>query len=209
MSSDESRPWFIGPDFGNDWLTNMHEVQLPAPISWWPQTVGWQVLAALLILFLFWQAYGCWRRWQANAYRREASRVFADFAHQVTDNDTQWLALAPTIPSLVKRVMLVSCDRTTVATMSGEPWLGFLDRHYLNNGFFTEGCGRYLPQLAYGGEHQLAAIKPVDRQQLLSVLCDWALHHQADHKEKHQSKQSKKQTIKPQQTSRAPREVSQ
>ena len=185
MKATESTPAFIGPHFGNDWLSNMHEVQLPETISWWPQTIGWQVLLVAIVLWGMFRLYRHWRSWQANAYRREAKRLFTEYLQQAAD-DTRWQAFAPSIPALVKQVMIVSCDRTVVAPLSGDAWLQFLDQHYLKTAFFTQGAGRCLPRLAYGGQQQLSAIKLSERQALLSGLSHWASFHQGASDEREQ-----------------------
>ncbi len=53
-------------------LRNLHEVPPPNAVDWWPQTLGWHILfaligAALLTVLLYYL-----RRWWQNRYRREA-----------------------------------------------------------------------------------------------------------------------------------------
>lgn len=53
-------------------LKGWMETSIPDPISWWPQTIGWKVVACiafiLLIRFLVWR----YRVYRFNRYRREA-----------------------------------------------------------------------------------------------------------------------------------------
>lgn len=56
-------------------LKELHDVGLPESVSWWPQTLGWQLLAGIcLVLATLW----CYRQaklWWRNRYRREALQV--------------------------------------------------------------------------------------------------------------------------------------
>lgn len=64
-------------------LSELKEVALPSPVSWWPQTIGWKILAVLVFLLVLWAAYNAFSRWWQNRYRREALSVVSalDTAH--------------------------------------------------------------------------------------------------------------------------------
>ncbi len=56
-------------------LRNLHEVPIPDPVSWWPQTAGWYFLMALVSAVLATLFIKFIHRWWLNRYRREALYV--------------------------------------------------------------------------------------------------------------------------------------
>lgn len=53
-------------------LSELHDVTVPPSVSWYPQTIGWKILAALFVLALIYVAYRLIRKWWTNRYRKEA-----------------------------------------------------------------------------------------------------------------------------------------
>ncbi|QUJ68341.1 DUF4381 domain-containing protein [Photobacterium sp. GJ3] len=56
-------------------LKDLTEITLPEAVGWWPQTIGWQILGILALIFLLlWGVYR-YRLYHFNRYRREALRA--------------------------------------------------------------------------------------------------------------------------------------
>ncbi|MEZ8822984.1 DUF4381 domain-containing protein [Vibrio amylolyticus] len=53
-------------------LRELHDVAVPDSISWMPQTIGWKVVAALLLIGAIYLSYRLALRWWNNRYRGEA-----------------------------------------------------------------------------------------------------------------------------------------
>lgn len=123
-----------------DLINLLEEVPEPDPISLMPQTPGWVVLGALLLLSLAWCFHWAWTGWKANAYIRAALTELAD------SNDDPAL-----IAGILRRTALVAFPRSEIAPLVGESWLSFLDDTYPGNGF-AEGPGRILATAAYRNE---------------------------------------------------------
>ncbi|WP_353309246.1 DUF4381 domain-containing protein [Shimia sp. NS0008-38b] len=140
-------------------LNLLVEVPEPAPVSMMPQTAGWAVLAGCFGLVLMWQAWRVWRRYQANAYRREALRAL-DAAG--TD--------AVEISTILKRVALTVYGRKRVAGLSGQAWLRFLDETG-GGEVFRQGAGRVLSNVAFVPNPQSGDAA------LISVAREWIQHH--------------------------------
>ncbi len=66
-------------------LRNLHEVSLPDPVSWWPQTIGWLVLLLILLVVVGFYAWLRLQRWWHNRYRREALLALAKLNPQDTE----------------------------------------------------------------------------------------------------------------------------
>ena len=125
-------------EFGNPWMANLEEIELPEPVPFTPETVGWTLLAGVLLLVLLWLVWRLLKRWQADAYRREAAKELQEIENSGPEG----------LPELLKRVALAAYPRTQVAELSRDAWLGFLDGT-LGTTDFTQGVGRVLPDLAY------------------------------------------------------------
>lgn len=104
-------------------LDRMHDLVLPEPVPWTPETVGWGVLAgwlAALALLAFGHGLTARRR---NQYRREAEAVLRAIEVRAEADPA---SAAGEIAALVKRTALAAYPRDRVASLSGTAWAGFL-----------------------------------------------------------------------------------
>lgn len=148
-------------------LDALRGLHLPEPVSNAPQTTAWWILFALLGLLLLVVAALVVRRRRRNRYRRDALvRLDALGATGLAE-----------LPHLVKRVALDAWPREQVASLSGAPWLAFLDRSLGGGTAFREGPGRHLPTLAYGGPPTLGER---ERQGLVALVRTWIRKHRVD-----------------------------
>ena len=158
--------------FGNYLLHGMHEVYLPEPVAWWPQTLAWQVLAVLLLLAAAYSLFCYWRSWRANRYRRDALAKLAEIEQQSTQSLEPLLQL----PVLLKATALKVYPRHKVARLSGQNWLDSLNHD--RPPIFTASIGLSLTTVAY---------QPIDqwqfgseqRQDLLNACRAWIKSHKA------------------------------
>lgn len=152
-------------------MTQLKDIPPPPPVSYAPQTVGWWVLGAIVLVVLLWIAYRRWRKWQGNRYRR-AAQAELDAITQALADPTQHSQALTALPALVKRTVLAWAPRQVVAPMTGEVWLGYLD-HTLTGENFARGPGRHLALLAYGdGE-----IRADELAALIALLHRWIDDH--------------------------------
>jgi hypothetical protein len=152
-------PTAAAEEFGNPWMANLTEIGTPDPVGWWPPAPGWYLLAGLLALIVLRLAWRRFRRWQSNAYRRDAVRELRTIAESGASGLSD-------LPELLKRVALVAYPRSDVAALSGDAWLHFLDRT-LDTVEFSQGAGRLLPDLAYTspalGDREVRALIDLSR----------------------------------------------
>lgn len=141
-------------------LDGMREIRLPEPVRYAPQTVGWWILFAVLLLVLAFVAWRLWKRVQRNAYRRLALGRMD--------------GLAPAeLPLLLKRTALDAYPREQVAHLTGRAWLAFLDGAYGGSGF-SSGPGRVLPSLAYDDG---VALTDAQQDELTALVRTWIRRH--------------------------------
>jgi len=125
-----------------DLLDRMAGLEVPAPVSYWPQTIGWAVLAALVVVAVGMWAWWQWRRWRENAYRRAALRALRTIELREDDETATELAL------LLRRTALAAYPRRQVAGLYGREWLAFLDRTGGTTAF-SDGDGQALLAAPY------------------------------------------------------------
>lgn len=117
-----------------DPLSQLHDIQLPEPITWWPLAFGWYLLIAsvFLIIFIVWKV---WSRPVKRHLKREAVALLtdADFAG---------------VSRLLRRIAVYQYPRKEVAGLNGDAWLAFLDKTGKTDAF-TAGVGRKLVTAPY------------------------------------------------------------
>ncbi len=99
-------------------LRELHDVPVPASVSWYPQTIGWKILAVVTLLVLFYIAYRLVRKWWVNRYRKEALEAISQL--DVNDSD-----MPKTLFSILK-IVLIHLDSHNAKLFDGD-FLGKLD----------------------------------------------------------------------------------
>jgi hypothetical protein len=95
-------------------LDRLHDIALPPAVAWWPPAPGWYVVFTLALVAAAWMAFRAWKRWQSNAYRREAARELAS------------LESSAAIAELLRRTALAIAPRSVIAEKTGTAWLDWL-----------------------------------------------------------------------------------
>jgi hypothetical protein len=99
-------------------LDALRDIALPPLVPWWPLAPGWYLLIGLLFLAAVVGGWRIWRRWQANAYRREALRALAALDPHDLGGHAE----------LVRRTALAEAPRSSVAPLNGRAWIDYLVR---------------------------------------------------------------------------------
>ena len=99
----------------------LHGIVSPETVSWLPQTPGWWVLLAWVIVVSSMCAWKAVQRYRRNRYRREAIKL-------IDKIDPAAEGAATAIARIVKRTALAVYDRKDVASLYGEEWAAFLVR---------------------------------------------------------------------------------
>jgi len=156
-------------------LQNLHEILLPDPVNWMPQTIGWYAVIGLILLVVVCWFYGRLRRFRKNRYRRLALAELAIIEGELQRPERRNKALAE-IPVLLKQTALSTFPRSEVASLSGENWLAFLDKT-MGGKNFTEDEGRLLPELAYAPEPRIAELSDERIGNLVKLTRRWIKIH--------------------------------
>ena len=150
-------------------LSQLRDIHLPPPISWWPPAPGWWLLAGLISIALIAAIFWLINYRRKNRYRRLAlQQLRALHARWQTQQDDAQLVEA--INQLLKQTALIAYPRRRVAALSGADWLLFLDSG-LNRPRFSEAA---LRGLATAYQAAPAAVAP---ELLLSATEYWIRRH--------------------------------
>lgn len=158
--------------FGNYNLHGIEEVHLPETVSWMPQTIGWKVVAGVLLLAFIYclirKAQGWWR----NRYRREALKQLK----QLEVSEDLYTVVCH-LPFLLKATALQRFPRSIIAPLSGEDWLSFLSGHYPGPSF-NDPLGRQLIAVSYQHKPQWT-LQDDEAKALIERTRSWIKTHQA------------------------------
>ncbi|NYH12128.1 DUF4381 domain-containing protein [Pseudomonas moraviensis] len=153
------------PDIGQ-----LKELGLPAPVSYAPQTWGWWVLLAVLVLAALLIGVRRYRQWRRDQYRREALVRLAQLRERSDD-----LNALRELPELLKRVALSMPASTSVAALSEEDWQRFLQQHSKKP--LPADFSQQLAQLAYAPDDALRALPAPQRLALFDTCQHWVERH--------------------------------
>ncbi|WP_321284369.1 DUF4381 domain-containing protein [uncultured Vibrio sp.] len=92
-------------------LSELHDVTVPPSVSWYPQTVGWKILAGVVVIALIYLAYRFLRKWWVNRYRKEALNAISQL--EAGNNE-----MPKTLFSILK-VVLVHIDSNNAKLFDG------------------------------------------------------------------------------------------
>jgi len=163
---------FLLLNFGNDWLSNMHEIGLPEAVSW----LSWTPFSAgLLLLLLLGGLRALWRycgAWCQNQYRRQARQQLQQL-HALRTQQGQRVAAAQGLAQLVRQVALTAWPRGDVAALLGDAWLDFL--HTTGGG--AEAVPELLAQLSSLPASHLEQLSGVQWQALIDWTDQWIRCH--------------------------------
>jgi hypothetical protein len=147
-----------------DPLSELRDIHLPNPVSFWPPAPGWWI-AILLGIGLI--ALALWAYW-----RFKTPRVLQTAQHELQGLCESYAAnqqdhtLTLGLSLLLRRYAMAVYGRERVAGLTGESWLAFLNEKGVTNQF-TEGTGRVLVSVPYGSQES------VQGQELIATVEQW------------------------------------
>ncbi|MCK5683268.1 DUF4381 domain-containing protein [bacterium] len=155
-------------------LRDIIELSLDLPLPWWPLAPGWWGVLGVIVLGLIWLIWQIISWVLKNSYRLHALKQIRLAKARGTT------ILLGELPYILKMTALHAYPRKKVASLSGEPWLIFLDS-CCKNTFFRSDTGRLILAIAYQPVEQWQ-INPDQTIKLTNLTRHWIRAHKADNK---------------------------
>ncbi len=155
-------------EFGNQWLSNAHEILLPDKLSWFPSGAAWGwlgILVSMLALCLLWV---WWQSYQSRRYQRQALRQLQQWADA---DQVASPAVLVRYPELLKQVAYCVWCREDLVSLSAEDWHCF----WRNSSSIEPPS--LLATLAYQSESKLAGLEVEECQSLWTWCRSWVEEH--------------------------------
>ena len=164
------------PDvWGNYLIKGIVETPAPTAISWWPTTLGWQLVGFFLLYKVIYTIFKRWRRYVADSYRREALATIEQLPPYI---GLQSLDQYRQLPMLLRQVALHAFDREQVVALTSVQWEQWLDRQCSCSknpqSQFSARCPNVLHQLSF---QQQPALDQQQIQMLLEQIILWIKYH--------------------------------
>jgi len=150
-------------------LSQLRDIHMPDPISWWPPAPGWWILLGIVLL----SGAGMWlaRRYrQRNGWRRDALAQLSALHRQLQTKEFQPQHIVSELSVLLRRVAVSRFPREEAASISGDEWLAFLERQCRKGTSFQTEVGRLLIAAPYA---HAATISSEEVKYLLELCRDW------------------------------------
>ena len=148
-----------------DPLAQLRDIHLPPAVAFWPPAPGWWLVALIVLLALL--AAGLWlRRW--HTARRYRGFALTALNRLEQNNRSHYLQQ---LNSLLKQTVIAAGCERHVVSLSGEPWLRFLDQTLDGEQQFSSGVGAVLASGPY------AAQTDYDQEALHALAQRWIKHH--------------------------------
>ena len=140
----------------NDPLSQLRDIHLPDPISYWPPAIGWWLLVVLLFILASFMVIYVVRWYHKRSYRRHAIKAL-NTLYKAYKKEKDSALYTFNINMLLKRSSVFCYGKNRVSKLTGDDWLGFLDDSG-NTTDFTQGAGIVLASAPYTHAADIDAI---------------------------------------------------
>ncbi|WNC74152.1 DUF4381 domain-containing protein [Thalassotalea psychrophila] len=157
-------PW------GNYLVLDIIETSQPDAISWWPTTIGWQLLFIIILLLAFKRIYFAIKHYQEDAYRRDALKCLFEIKHSRSQHS---YLTHNQLPALLRASALHAFGRNDITQLSGKDWEEWLDQQCEQSNF-KKNCSGILHQLSYNPGFE---ISPEQLNSVINEISLWLKFH--------------------------------
>lgn len=148
----------------SDPLSDLRDIHLPDPVSFWPPAPGWWI-ALILLMGLIPLSIWAFRKIRIPKAFRTARHELQGLRESYAANQ-QDLTLTVGLSRLLRRYAIAVYGREHVAGLTGQHWLTFLNEKGHTNQF-TDGVGNVLVSAPYGSHETIRG------QELLATVEQW------------------------------------
>jgi len=122
----------------------LRDIQIPDAIGLWPPAIGWWILAVLIPLLLY-LSYKLYKYITRKTALKVVKKQFKVLKINTQLNDKQKLV---ELSSLMRRIAVSIFPREELASLTGNAWLDFLDKHS-ETALFNSDMARLLIDAPY------------------------------------------------------------
>ena len=109
-------------------LSQLRDIHLPDPISWWPLAPGWYLLLLIILIFVTILFLIVGRYYRNGRAKRQALHLLDQYLKDYQRApDLSTSIFSTNIAELLKRVALAYYPRSQVASLQGDAWIQFLN----------------------------------------------------------------------------------
>ncbi|MGB1321997.1 MAG: DUF4381 domain-containing protein [Vibrio gallaecicus] len=159
-------------------LRELNDVAVPEHVSWFPQTLGWQILACAIVIYAIYRMVKLFQSWWGNRYRREALRLVLEVKQSLLlDSITigERTQVGQDYFQIMKAVMVYL--KPELANKHGKAFLAALDCFILKPTFEAELGYKWTVSLLQKSK-ALTAAELLE----LTALCElWIKEHSLQH----------------------------
>lgn len=156
-------------------LYQLHDIQLPDPVGWWPLAFSWWILIFSVTSILVGMLWFYLEQKKRNAYRLTALQKRQEILNSEFIDQIDKVAA---LNALLKQVAITAYGRNQTAALQNQEWVNFL----ADSCNYVEAPGDLLSsiEVGYKNKHKLPALEKI---QALDTLADFSLkwikgHHQ-------------------------------
>jgi hypothetical protein len=149
-------------------LSQLRDIHLPAPVSWWPPAPGWWLLLIIVVLGVSIARFIYYRR-KRNAWRRTAIAQLRQLRDQAARQESSQTVVCE-LSVLMRRVAISRFPRESSASLSGDKWLAFLDNNGHGGTGFQSAIGKLLVTAPYSPQMKVSS---TDLTRLLTLCENW------------------------------------
>lgn len=131
-----------------DPLSQLRDIHLPDPISWWPPAPGWWILAVIVVTTLFFLSRWLIKCRANNCYRREAIQQFNGIVTNTNSLEPCNLGKCQALLTLLRRTAKTAYPQLSLESELTAPMLARLN-HCCKQTVFDDSLQKSLGQLLY------------------------------------------------------------
>lgn len=131
-----------------DPLSQLRDIHLPDPVSWWPPAPGWWILAIIVLTTLFFLSRWLIKRRANNCYRREAIQQLNGIATATNNLESSNLEKCQALLTLLRRTAKTAYPQLSLESELTAPMLSHLNHCYKQT-VFDDNLQKNLGQLLY------------------------------------------------------------
>ena len=159
-------------------ITNLEPILVPEPVSFWPPQPGWYVVIGILVTAIIYGLYTYIQYKKRNRYRKDALlrlQAIQNNGFPIPDPEKTLQ-----LNRLLKVTAILGYSRKEVASLTGKPWIDFLQRT-CNKVRFSEGATYLLTNLDFVPADRYE-ISEQEWLEVVNLSKRWIKHHKVKSK---------------------------